>query len=44
MGFGVGDTALVARPKLLVAVLALGLLAGCGDDSAPDVPARRTAP
>ena len=43
-GFGVGDTALVPRPKLLLAVLVLGLLAGCGDDPAPDVPARPDRP
>jgi hypothetical protein len=44
MGFGVSDTPLVARPKLLVAVLVLGILAGCGDDPAPNVPAQPDRP
>jgi hypothetical protein len=44
MGFEVGDTPVVARPKLLAAVLVLGALAGCGDDPAPNEPARSDRP
>jgi hypothetical protein len=40
-GLRVGDTARVPPPKLLVALLVLGVVAGCGDDPAPSVPARQ---